>query len=355
MKKCLALILCVALTLGVAPLVRAADPGAIPDLAAQFKDGVGPQVDGLAVDYVYYEPTVPSGGKLPLVIYFHGAGQGAQPRAQIAENNFPLWASDELQARFSGGGAYLLVPRSHEENGEFWSDEYIPAVKAMIDDFIARHADTVDISRIYVGGFSMGGKMTLKMISSYPAMFAAAFPACPAYQPSAEQVAAFADVPVWLIVSRFDVIAGYYTFSEEIWQNVCAATRVPADCRLSLFGIVCFPDGKKTQSNHHVWFAVANDLFTYDEGAYPNMKTVNAAGEELTLESPDGLIGWLCGHTSAYRGEALSSTGLDRQNPDEGYSRASNIFRTLFPLLGDALSSLFTEIIPFLFGQMKRS
>ena len=34
----------------------------------------------------------------------------------------------------------------------------------------------------------MGGKMTLKMASSYPTFFAAAFPLCPAYAPSDEQI-----------------------------------------------------------------------------------------------------------------------------------------------------------------------
>ena len=344
MKKMVCILLCLCILMGSAVPCFAADPNALPALKEQFQDGTGPEVNGLSVDYVYYAPRNAQNEKLPLVVYFHGAGQGAEPRAQIAENNFPLWASDEIQRRFTGGGAYLLVPRSHEENDDYWGDAYVVSVKAAIDDFIAAHKDTVDETRIYVGGFSMGGKMTLKMASSYPSFFAAAFPLCPAYEPSAEQIEALADMPVWLIVSRFDIIAGYYTFSESIWNRLCETTHVPDDCRLTLFGRVKYPDGKNAGSNHFVWFALANDLFTYDEGEYPNAVTTDANGNEITLVSPEGVVSWLCRYTSDSAGEALAPNGTLDGNPDEGYNRTERILKTLFPLLADAIRTFFADI-----------
>lgn len=348
-KKILCFIMTAAMLAALCLNSFAADPDKIPELKEKFKDGVGPAVNGLSVDYVYYEPENTQENKLPLVIYFHGAGQGSAPRAQIEENNFPLWASREMQERFTGGGAYLLVPRSHEENGEFWSDKYVVSVKATIDDFIAEHKDCIDITRIYVGGFSMGGKMTLKMASSYPSLFAAAFPLCPAYAPDENQIAAVADLPVWLIVSRFDIIAGYYTFSQDIWNMICKNTNRPKDCRLSLFGRVKYPDGKPASSNHFVWFALSNDLFTYDGGEYPNAVTEDAEGNPIELKSPDGVISWLCKYTSDFSGESLEPNGTLDGNPDEGYSRMNNIFRALFPLVGDAVKSLFTDIFKIIF------
>ena len=353
MKKILCILLCAAMIAGLPVAGFAADPGEIPALKAKFADGEGPEVNGISVDYVYYEPDN-AGGKLPLVIYFHGAGQGGKPRAQIEENNFPLWASDEIQSRFEGGGAYLLVPRSHEENGEHWTDEYVEVMKATIDDFIEKHADSIDLSRIYVGGFSMGGKMTLKMASSYPGMFAAAFPLCPAYDPSDEQIEALADMPVWLIVSRFDIIAGYYTFSESIWSRLCEKTNRPSDCRLTLFATVKMPDGRKAGSNHHVWFALANDMFTYDGGKYPKAVTTDAEGNEIELISPDGVVKWLCGYTSDYAGEELQPTGAVERNPDEGYGRGGRILKTLFPLLADAFRTFFGEIFGGIKGLIKQ-
>ena len=344
MKKAVSLLMAAVMVMSLCITGFAANPDEIPALKEKFADGEGPEVNGLSVDYVYYEPENTAGAKLPLVVYFHGAGQGSQPRAQIEENNFPLWASDEIQSRFTGGGAYLLVPRSHEENDEYWSDSYVVSVKAAIDDFIEKHADSIDLTRIYVGGFSMGGKMTFKMASSYPDFFAAAFPLCPAYLPSEEQIEALADMPVWLIVSRFDIIAGYHTFSEDIWNMICEKTAVPQDCRLTLFGRVKYPDGKNTSSNHFVWFAVANDLFTYDEGPYPKAVTTDAAGNEITLTSPDGVVAWLCSYTSDYAGEPLEPNGTLDGNPDDGYSRANNILRALFPLIADAIGSFFKNI-----------
>lgn len=344
MKKLICLIICVAMLIACSSVGFAANPDDIASLKEKFTDGVGPEVNGLSVDYVYYEPENAQGRKLPLVVYFHGAGQGAAPRAQIEENNFPLWASDEIQQRFTGGGAYLLVPRSHEENGEHWSDKYVVSVKAAIDDFIEKHSETVDTARIYVGGFSMGGKMTFKMASSYPSYFAAAFPLCPAYLPSEEQIDAMADMPAWLIVSRFDIIAGYYTFSKDIWTMLCDKTNIPDDCRMTLFGRVKYPDGRNTSSNHFVWFALANDMFTYEGGKYPNTVTTDAGGNEIEIVSPDGVVSWLCSYTSDYAGEELEPNGTLDSNPDEGYSRANNILRALFPLIADAIGSFFTDI-----------
>ena len=344
MKKIICILISISIAFCAALPVFAANPDEIPLLKEKFKDGEGPSVGGVSVDYVYYSPENAEGQKLPLVIYIHGAGQGSKPRAQIEENNFPLWASDEIQGRFEGGGAHLLVPRSHEENGEHWDDKYVKVMKATIDDYIVKNKDTVDITRIYVGGFSMGGKMTLKMASSYPGFFAAAFPLCPAYEPSSEQIEALADLPVWLIVSRFDIIAGYYTYSEKFWNEFCEITNIPGECRLSLFGRVKYPDGKNTSSNHFVWVALANDMFTYDGGDYPNAVTTDAAGNEIALKSPDGVVSWLCRHTSRYGGEPMEANGTLEGNPDKGGLKTENLIRALFPLVFDAIRTFFKDI-----------
>ena len=343
MKKALCLFFCLLMAVSGCLPAFAADPNELPQLKEKFLDGSGPEIDGLTIDYVYYAPET-AGQKLPLVVYFHGAGQGRSPRAQIEENNFPLWASDEIQSRFTGGGAFLLVPRTHEEKGELWGDSYVAAMKATIDDFIAQHADSIDLTRLYVGGFSMGGKMTLKMASSYPQFFAAAFPMCPAYQPSTEQLKALADLPVWLFVSRFDIIAGYYTYSKKLWSEFCGVTNVPADCRLTLFGRVKDPAGRNTSSNHFVWLAVSNDLFTYEGGTYPNAVTTDANGDPVELVSPDGVVSWLCRYTSDYDGQPLTPTGTLAGNPDRLVSIVGKMLKAMLPLAFDAVKTFFTDL-----------
>jgi len=343
MKKAICFIISLVLVFSCVSTVSAADVSKIEDYKKLFADGEGPETNGTTIDYVYYTPeNMKQGEKYPLVIYIHGMGQGDSKRAQIRENNFPLWASEELQSRFVGTeGAYLFVPRSHEDKLQFWPDSFIEPLKAAIDSFIAEHADTIDLTRIYIGGFSMGGKMTIKMLASYPDFFAAAFPMCPAYQPTDEELEAIADIPLWLIVSKYDVLAGYFTSSQDIWERFCEKTNVPDDCRLSLFGTVRFPDGKKTTSNHHVWFAVANDMFTYEGGDYYNMTTTTAAGDEVTLTYPDGIINWLSSYTSDYDGSELTATGLPQKNTKSDSTMVLRVLKSLFAILMDVFKSSF--------------
>ena len=53
----------------------------------------------------------------------------------------------------------------------------------MIDEFIDLHPD-IDRDRVYIGGCSNGGFMTMRMLLSYPDFFAAAYPVCEALRPS---------------------------------------------------------------------------------------------------------------------------------------------------------------------------
>lgn len=341
MKKVLSIILALVLAFGCTSVAFAADVSRIDEYKAKFYDGVGPEVNGIATDYVAYTPdNFTEGVKYPLVVFFHGMGEGAYPGAQIAKDNLPLWASEELQSRFIGTqGSYIIALRSHEEDDLYWPDEAVESAKAAIDQFIASNSDSIDLSRIYVGGFSMGGKMTLKMLISYPTFFAAAFPMCPAYVPTDAELEAIADIPIWLIVSKYDVIAGWYTFSQDTWTRFKKITHVPEQCRLSLFGLVDYPDGKKTTSNHHVWFAQANDLFMYNGGDYYNMTTTDAKDNEIKLEYPNGLINWLSSFNSSYNGEPLEPTGLIQQN-DSGnlLYMAKRIINALTHIIFDAFT-----------------
>lgn len=48
---------------------------------------------------------------------------------------------------------------------------------ALIQEYVAKNPD-IDPNRIYIGGASNGGYMTMLMIRDYPNYFAAAFPVC---------------------------------------------------------------------------------------------------------------------------------------------------------------------------------
>ena len=155
----------------------------------------------------------------------------------------------------------------------------------------------------------MGGKMTLKMAIAYPNLFAAIFPICPAWTPSAEQCELIAEIPVWLTSGVLDPLVNYFFSVRKTWQNIVATNNSPADCRFSTLLFVKYPSGNPTSSSHHSWFSVNHDMFSSNNGKYPFMQTVNGLGQNVTLTYPDGMISWLSGFTRNYDGTPATDSG----------------------------------------------
>lgn len=343
MKKLLSVLLAVMLlALTAIPAFAATMADGIDALVESFAYGAGPEVDGLAIDYRYFTPVKENDtAKYPLVVWLHGMGNGFNEGDQLTASNVGYWVSDEFQARFTNGGAFILAPRSNEAKGLCWNSGTIEPLKAAIDAFIAENKDNIDLSRIYVGGYSMGGKMTLKMAIAYPEMFAAAFPICPAWSPDEEAFAYIADMPVWITSGKSDPLVNYDFSVTKTFEKLSNVSEVASECRLSILSKVCFEDGKKCSSGHHSWYAVNHDMFSSENGDYPYMSTVNGLGETVTLTYPDGMISWLCSQTSDYNGEASVGKGnLDNiSNTDNilGVNSIIEFFRTLI----QAIKNLF--------------
>ena len=151
MKKFLSVMLCAALLL--CAFAPAAFAGALPlssgidALREQFTFGVGPTVNGNTIDYYAFAPETASGVKYPLVVWLHGLISGGYPGRQITRNDISYWSSAEFQSRFTGGGAYILAPRSPEVVAD-WADYLQAPLKATIDAYIKEHADHIDTTRI---------------------------------------------------------------------------------------------------------------------------------------------------------------------------------------------------------------
>lgn len=316
----------------------------IEALRAEFVAGEGPVEGDYSIDYSYFSPVKENDtAKYPLVIWLHGMGDGSEVGKPVKKSNVAYWASDEFQARFKpAGGAFILAARSREENGHFWSDDMLEPLRAAIDDFIAKNKENVDLTRIYIGGYSMGGKMTLKMAVAYSDMFAAAFPICPAWSPSEELCEYIADVPVWLTSSKRDPLVNYYMAVTPTWEKIVAASNNPEDCRFSTLTKVCYEDGTKTSSSHHAWYAINHDMFSAENGAYPYMSTVDGNGNTVELAYPDGMISWLTSHTSDYDGTPIEGKGnIKPGDKTENMIDVNGIFdffkllfRSLFMALG---------------------
>ncbi len=302
----LSLIMLISVSAGAASI-----SGGIDTLRSEFKAGEGPVAGKYSVDYSYFSPVKKNDtAKYPLVVWLHGMGDGSEKGKPVEKSNIAFWASDEFQSRFKpSGGAFILAARSREENNIFWDNSMLEPLRAAIDDFIAKNKDNIDLSRIYVGGYSMGGKMTLKMAVAYPEMFAAAFPICPAWSPSDEMVEYISDMPIWLTSGKPDPLVNYYMAVTPTWNRIVNASDIPENCRFTTLSKVCFQNGKRTDSSHHSWFAVNYDMFSDKNGDYPYMSTVNGLGEEVKLTYPDGMISWLSSQTSDYDGAPIEGTG----------------------------------------------
>jgi predicted esterase len=168
---------------------------------------------GSTLPYAWFAPSA-SHEKSPLLIWLHGGGEGGNdPTIPLLANRATSYASDEIQALFDG--AYVLVPQCpgawmHNREGVMThgqeDDVYNVPLMALIRDFVSSHPG-IDSKRIYVGGCSNGGYMTLKLMLLHPGYFAAGFISSLAYQSqylSDEQIKSIAHLPIWFVHSADD-------------------------------------------------------------------------------------------------------------------------------------------------------
>ena len=197
------------------------------DLSGQFE-----YEPGKTMSYASYAP--PAGaGKQPLLIWLHGGGEGGtDPTIALLGNRAANYASDEIQQLF--GGAYVLVPQAptfwmNREGGGYTrgdvEDIYNVGLMALIRDYVATHPQ-VDPDRIYVGGCSNGGYMSLKLILKHPGYFAAGYISALAYQSayvSDAQIRSIRKVPIWFMHAKDDPVTVPEQTVVPIYERLKAA------------------------------------------------------------------------------------------------------------------------------------
>jgi predicted peptidase len=170
--------------------------------------------DKITLAYAAYAPQITSRKQSPLIIWLHGGGEGGtDPTIPLLANKAANYAAPEIQKYF--GGAYVLVPQTptrwmESKSGETTrgkvDDIYNPALMALIKDYVSKNPG-IDQNRIYIGGCSNGGYMSLKLILLYPDYFAAGFISALAYQSeyiNDKQIESIKNVPIWFIHSKDD-------------------------------------------------------------------------------------------------------------------------------------------------------
>ena len=212
----------------------------VPDLAVWDLTGTHTEGD-ITLTYGSYgtEEMKNDGVKNPLIIWLHGAGEGGtDPSVAILGNQVTNLAKDVVQKYFitdTVKGAYVLTPQTPtmwmdggdgQYSNEVGSQYYVSALKGLIDAYIEENGD-IDMSRIYVGGCSNGGFMTVNMIFNFPDFFAAAYPVCEAYPTgdvSDEKVEAIKDLPIWFTHSANDNTVSIYNKEGGSWTAPATPT-----------------------------------------------------------------------------------------------------------------------------------
>lgn len=245
--------------------------------------------------YGYFTPpTVDT--KLPLVIWFHGAGEGGtDPRIAYTGNKVVNMSSPELQKKL-GGAAWVLVPQCPtvwmddgvEQLGHSNRSIYTESLKACIDEFIAEHEESIDRNRIYIGGCSNGGFMTVRMAIDYPDFFAAAFPACEAFfdeNITDDMIRILKSLPIWLIHAKGDELVSPQETALPLYHRLIDAGA--DNVHFTYFNRMQDMSGMYRDElgrpqrffNHGVWVHVYNDdCLTDFDGRF-----VMCDGEPVTL------------------------------------------------------------------------
>jgi predicted peptidase len=129
-----------------------------------------------------YEPQQ----KYPLVLFFHGAGERGDDNVAQLVHGMNDFAKDENREKYP---CFVVAPQCPE--GKRWVevdwtedahefDEKPSVTMQLAIELLAKlpREFSIDLSRLYVTGLSMGGFATWDMISRFPDKFAAAAPVC---------------------------------------------------------------------------------------------------------------------------------------------------------------------------------
>ena len=214
----------------------------------------------LEIPYLTYVPeTKKAGTKIPMILWFHSIGEsGSNPYLVLFGNKSCALADEKIQSYFENGVA-ILAPQcptgwleTTEENSmgiRYWApvdidgtvkkvsdpvtnfiqkilpvnekstieeyDERIPFAATSyytqpITDLLMKFLDEhpqIDRDRVYVGGCSAGGYMTMNMMIQHSELFAAAFPTCEYYLDNKitnAQIDTLAKKPMWFTYAEND-------------------------------------------------------------------------------------------------------------------------------------------------------
>lgn len=239
----------------------------------------------------------------PLVIWLHGMGEGGtDPDIALLGNDVTALGEPKIQNHFvedKQKGAYVLAVQTPtmwmnsgtgQNNGGTGHSIYTPTLKATIDKFIADNGD-IDTDRIFLGGCSNGGYMTMEMAITYGDFFRAFYPICEAYADSfvtEQDIEKLKDFPIWFVHAANDTTVNANNFVIPTYQRLFAAGA--EDLHFSYFTNVRGTDGNPSGNNymgHYSWIYFFRDEVALDQ-ADPN--NVAAPSTEPVKDANDNVV-----------------------------------------------------------------
>jgi predicted peptidase len=150
----------------------------------------------LYAPYAYFQqPSHP----WPLVLFLHGSGErgnGAEELARVKLHGPPKIVESLTDFPF-----LVLSPQCPESSG--WG-EHLDDLEAILD--LTIRSFSIDRSRVYLTGLSMGGYGVWQLAVTDPRRFAALVPIAGGYtdQSFLDNLGIFKDMPIWVFHGAFD-------------------------------------------------------------------------------------------------------------------------------------------------------
>ena len=271
--------------------------------------------DEIELTRAYFAPdgAADDGAKDPLVIWLHGMGEGGTDvEIALLGNEVTALARDEIQSYFTSedcAGAYVLAIQTptmwmdadgagsmnSEVTGNPQTSYYTDALFAAITDYVQNNPD-VDTNRIYLGGCSNGGYMTMNMMFEHGDYFAAYYPVCEAYMNgniSDEMIDRISEYDIWFVHSEDDTTVDPLTTSIPTYYRLLEAGA--ENIRLTLTDHVRGTDdpdpawswgaAEGCYMGHWVWIYLFNDeVNTYFDNAEAaaDLPNVTISGGSVT-------------------------------------------------------------------------
>ena len=264
----------------------------------------------VTLTYASYEPwSLKGDGKVnPLIIWLHGGGEGGvDVSITLLGNEVVSLIRPQIQSHFTteGGanGAYVLsiqcptmwMNTSKGFGHGDYPSLYADVLKSCIDDYLDRHPD-VDRNRVYLGGCSNGGFMTMHMLIRHPRFFAAAYPTCEAYMDqyiSDVEIQTLAEENIWIVQSYDDTTVDPKTHCIPTFQRLMKAGA--KNVWMSMFENVQGMDtpGRRLMG-HFSWCYLFNDAVTLSQDPYSEeIKPSNDGGGTIAPQDHANIFEWM--------------------------------------------------------------